>query len=399
MRVEKILLSIIVAVTLHAPQCAYAAIVQNDVTSQEDGIDEASPSISSSVLEYQICNSSNADKQALLKIDIIGTGANQVPAGSTISSATLRLKAHVGGDGNLYRAAEPWSSSSTWNSVGDVMTIGSAVGVGLNTGQSQEFTVTSHVQAWANGSSNFGWVIKGVLDDCSAAEIYNGNDTSTNRPRLTVTYTPPDTTAPRVSNVTVASATTTYDVPSGSGEQMRTVPVANVSKVIVTFDEDVINTSTNISLKSAITNATYSGTVSYVSSTHKATLTLTNSITAPDKLILTVTNSVTDAAGNALDSEWTNPTTVTSTGTTSFPSGNGASGSSAGAFKFNFTVLPGDYSRNNVGDASDYILWRKWDGTTTGATFTMGDGDGDGDVDGSDYDIYRACDGIDYTTR
>lgn len=372
------------------------SFVQNDMLSQSGGISEGSPNSTSSQLNYQICNSTNSDQQSLFRIDIIGSGPNQVPAGSTITSATLRQKAEIGGDGLLYRAGEVWDAIPTWNELGDVMIVGSSIGVGQNTGQSQEFDVTSHIQLWSDGTSNQGWVIKGAISDCQAARIYNGTASSSNRPRLTVIFVPPDTTSPRVSNVTISNGTTTYNVPTGSGEQMRTVPIAMPNKVIVTFNEDVANTVGNISVKSAITNVIYGGTVTYNSGTHQATLTLSSNITSPDILILTVTNSVTDLAGNVLDSEWSNPTALGSTGTSAFPSGNGAAGSAAGAFKFNFAVLPGDYNRNNVGDAAYYVLWRYYYGTLSGATFSMGDGDADGDVDNGDYNIYRFSFGYDY---
>jgi hypothetical protein len=113
--------------------------------------------------------------QALLKINIIGNGANQVPAGSTVTSATLRLRAAVGGDGLLYRCAEAWSNLPTWSALGDVTTIGSSLGIGLNDEQSNEFDVTSHVQAWVAGAPNYGWVIKGFVDDCDEARVYNGS--------------------------------------------------------------------------------------------------------------------------------------------------------------------------------------------------------------------------------
>jgi hypothetical protein len=161
-----------------------AAIVQNAILSQSGGTDSSNPSTSSSDLAYGKC-SSGVTKQALLKIDIIGNGVNQVPLGSTVTSATLRLKAITGGDGILYRVGESWDSTPTWNEVGDALAdSGDSVGVGLNTGQSIEFDVTEHVQLWASGTFSQGWVIKGPNVDCAYADIYNGSASSTNRPRF-----------------------------------------------------------------------------------------------------------------------------------------------------------------------------------------------------------------------
>jgi len=193
---------------------AFADEIMDFYLVQSGGTSEASPAVSSTQLNYRVCNSSNSDQQALLKMNVIGSGL--VPAGSTITSATLRLKAEVGGDGLMYRAGETWDNTPTWDEVGDVLTAGGFIGVGLNTGQSMEFNVASHVQLWADGTSNQGWVIKGSSDDCQAARIYNGSASTSNRPRLTVVFVPPDTTAPQVMDIDVGSSVSThadYDVP------------------------------------------------------------------------------------------------------------------------------------------------------------------------------------------
>jgi hypothetical protein len=170
---------------------------------QSGGIEQQNPSTSFATLNYQVCT--NQEKDALLKMNVIGSGL--VPAGSTITLATLRLRAQVGGDGQLYRCAESWDSSPTWNELGgNVSTIGSSIGVGLNTGQSIEFDVTSHVQLWADGTSNQGWVIKGSVNDCAQARVYNGFAGPNDVPRLTVIFVPPvppDTTPPQVVDIDI----------------------------------------------------------------------------------------------------------------------------------------------------------------------------------------------------
>jgi len=50
--------------------------------------------------------------------------------------------------------------------------------------------------------------------------------------------------------------------------------------------------------------------------------------------------------------------------------------------------LAGDYNRNNIVDAADYVLWRKTLGQT--GTGLVADGNGNGSVDVGDYDIWRA---------
>ena len=360
------------------------------------GIDEANPTVASTQLEYQICNSSNADKQALLKFNIIGNGPNQVPLNSTISSATLRIKSAVTGDGIMYRSGLQWSSSSTWNSLGDVLPGGTGIGVG-NT--SQEFNVTSHVALWASGGSNQGWVIKGTVDDCAAARIYNGTASDTLKPRLTVIFTPPETTPPIVTDVDVSSTVSgqAYDVVAGSGEQLRTIPIAKPDRVFVTFSEGVTNVSSTTVFLKTKSGTTIPATVSYASGL--ATLQLTSPITVPTKVVLTVTSGasgVRDAVNNQLDGEWTNnPASLTTSISKDFPSGNGSAG---GDFIFYFTILPGDYNRNNIADAGDEVLWSKNRGIASGALFTQGDGDGDGDVDNDDHAIWASNFGVDQTT-
>jgi hypothetical protein len=157
-----------------------------------------------------------------------------------------------------------------------------------------------------------------------------------------VTFIPPDITAPRVTDIDIGSSSSThadYDVPVGSGEQIRTVPVAKINQIFVTFSENVSNFSA-ATIVSANTGNNYAiADSSFNSVTLTATYNLTSHIAPPDQLILTIPNSVTDAAGNALDSEWTNPTSLGATGTSSFPSGNGVPGAPAEGFRFYLTVM------------------------------------------------------------
>lgn len=52
-------------------------------------------------------------------------------------------------------------------------------------------------------------------------------------------------------------------------------------------------------------------------------------------------------------------------------------------------TLPGDFNRDGVVDAGDYILWRKTFGQAT-ASFDAADGNGNGIVDSNDYSVWRA---------
>lgn len=52
-------------------------------------------------------------------------------------------------------------------------------------------------------------------------------------------------------------------------------------------------------------------------------------------------------------------------------------------------VLPGDYNRNGVVDAPDYVLWRKTLGQAT-TSFSGADGDGNDTINENDYAVWRA---------
>jgi hypothetical protein len=61
-----------------------------------------------------------------------------------------------------------------------------------------------------------------------------------------------------------------------------------------------------------------------------------------------------------------------------------------GQYDFRFDVLPGDYTRNGVVDAADYVVWRKQQGTTGALPFATADSNGDAMVDDADYGVWRA---------
>ena len=104
---------------------------------------------------------------------------------------------------------------------------------------------------------------------------------------------------------------------------------------------------------------------------------------------------ITDAAGNRLDGEWTNPFSVTTVNddVSEFPSGDGSAG---GAFNFVFTILPGDANLTNIVDSADLTIWYMNWGLP--GVFTTGDFDGGGDVDSSDFIIWQQNLGVNLQT-
>jgi hypothetical protein len=118
-------------------------------------------------------------EQALLVFSgIIGSAPGRIPLGTTIERATLTLTTEGSGaasvdGGSLHRMLVPWNEASTWNSLGAGVQLGSeavstadANSAGLVSSKGTcSIDVTASVQAWANGSPNYGWVVVG-----------NGND-------------------------------------------------------------------------------------------------------------------------------------------------------------------------------------------------------------------------------
>ena len=152
-------------------------------------------------------------EQALVRFDgIFGSGTNQIPVGSTITSATLTLR--VGGTTNdespspvnFHRLLHPWVDSglwadygaSPWNATAGIQADGTdalatadatATMSALNT--SYPVDVTGSVQAWANApSDNHGWVILPTGTD--GLRLQSSESTTVSyRPLLSVTYTSP----------------------------------------------------------------------------------------------------------------------------------------------------------------------------------------------------------------
>ena len=178
----------------------------------------------------------------------------------------------------------------------------------------------------------------------------------------------------------------------GSGNQLRTVPVALVDRIQIKFSEDVPGiasgnmtlialglTSSVPSLKSGAAGFGYNSTTRVATWTFSTPLPLNQyAIYLPDSLV--------GPAGNGLDGEWINPFSVTTTNVavSEFPSGNGTAG---GAFYFAFTILSGDANQNNSVDGMDQLIWQAHVGGSGG--FTEGDFSGNGMVDYmSDYQVW-----------
>jgi len=151
-------------------------------------------------------------------------------------------------------------------------------------------------------------------------------------------------------NMSGSSSTYGYAIPVGSGStQLQTLPWRNLNRISIAFSEDVSISQAQFAIVGSVGSYSVSG-FSYNSTDRVATWSL-SAVIGADKLYVAVPGSgatpVTDAAGNILDGEWTNPTDYSQVGSTStFPSGDGTAG---GSFAFRFDVLPGDSTGGSLG--------------------------------------------------
>jgi hypothetical protein len=185
---------------------------------------------------------------------------------------------------------------------------------------------------------------------------------------------------------------------TGSGNQLRTVPVGGADTVSIRFSDDMATsgagalgsgslTLTGLAFQSVLNPSGFS----YDSNTQTAKWTFDDPLPA-NQYLISLATAANDAGGNAVDGEWTNPFSVFTTNAmvSTFPSGDGLAG---GQFNFVMTILPGDHDRDNDVDGISFLLWQQMIGGP-GHTFQQGDFNGDGYTDGDDLAILNANYGI-----
>ncbi len=98
--------------------------------------------------------------------DIVGSGADQVPSGASIQSATLSFEPTNPGDGAAFhRMRRGWREDDTWSDWGGIQADGDdAVTDPADTLSdpdrgTETVDVTDSVQAWASGAGNDGWAL------------------------------------------------------------------------------------------------------------------------------------------------------------------------------------------------------------------------------------------------
>ncbi len=148
-----------------------------------------------------LSNPSAGVDQALLRFDnLFGGGANQIPLGSTILSATLTLYVDNNAPGatiSFHRMLINWSEASTWSSLASGISangtdaVATADAAFTNTTATGSVTVTglqNSLQAWSNGAANEGWAI--LTDSTDGWAFVTSEYATVNlRPSLDVQYT------------------------------------------------------------------------------------------------------------------------------------------------------------------------------------------------------------------
>jgi hypothetical protein len=169
--------------------------------------------------------------------------------GATVLSATLRVQQYgvwpsLSRTINVYRVASRWLVSSlTWNNRPGIT--GTATSVTGTTGPDLtvwEFDVTADVQAWVNGSSNYGWRL-GTTDTVN--RYLRGFLASTGKPTLVLTYayppSAPTSLHPSAGAVSVAKPVVRFDAGDITGLQVQVDPAA--STTTPGFDSGWVTTS------------------------------------------------------------------------------------------------------------------------------------------------------------
>ena len=194
---DESLFSLDVDFDAHRTFDGFAAFQQgiNDYSGTRDTwINEDSPNSSygedgTRSIDDDIANSIFTDYrgQSLIRFNDVfseGEADGQVPAGSTIRSATLVIDVAIDIDNpfldpefDVHPVLVPWEEDSTWNSLGGGLTVGDDIGPAFasflgdndpNFDTMRRIDVTDLVQAWSDGQPNWGIAI--------LPEIIGGND-------------------------------------------------------------------------------------------------------------------------------------------------------------------------------------------------------------------------------
>jgi hypothetical protein len=148
---------------------------------------------------------SGVDKSCLLRWTLSG-----IPAGSTVQSATITLRVTDASANTygLHAVSRPWieaqvswqnaRTGTPWETAGALGASDRGAVVGTVTGATGSRTVTLNaagiaaVQSWVDGGTNAGIIIASTSNTDGFDVASSERSTTSHRPRLSVTYLPPD---------------------------------------------------------------------------------------------------------------------------------------------------------------------------------------------------------------
>lgn len=169
-------------------------------STQDTYFDSATPTTNQGAGANIFIDGDPSVRQGLFRFDgIFGSnGSTRIPPGSTIRSATLTVYTNDASDTGaaLHRMLACWSESDTWNTFtsgvqadGIEAVVSPDVPSTFNNtiNSSHVITVTSSLVAWSAGAVNLGWAFLPLGGSGWGLDSSEG----TNKPLLTVTFTPP----------------------------------------------------------------------------------------------------------------------------------------------------------------------------------------------------------------
>ena len=194
-----------------APAAASTAVTktfrQGDSTGsvvRDGGVNGAAPNTNYATAGFVAVNVTSGG-HALIRFDsLFGSGPNQIPYGSTITSATVSV--YLSGvaigapSAAMHRMLVPWQDTATFNSMStsgagiqhdnvEAAAVADAYS-NVSVGGTKTFPVTATVQAWSNGAQVYGWTLW-RNSTVNMNVTLSDNSVVPRRPLLTVTYTPP----------------------------------------------------------------------------------------------------------------------------------------------------------------------------------------------------------------
>src|SRR3989449_3990842 len=277
------------------------------------------------------CDVAGSVCKTLVKFPLfVGPGDGQVPATSTIVSATLALFIQKQGDPEtLYQVTEPWTESgATWNSFATPGFPGNRgaefqiTPKPINTFLSINFTAT--VQRWVNGDVNQGILLASTLRD---GTLYNSSESNAGRPTLRVEFVPPPFDFSLSSSPSSGFASYRGGSVSATVTALRTLgPTHTVqyscmnlpSGTTCTFTPPSCNATCTANLVFATSSSTPAGTYSVRLQAADGTITRTSGFTltvgdprlAYDMETLTGSRLMNDLSGHGMDGTITGTTAI-----------------------------------------------------------------------------------------